>query len=97
MASASGYVAPVGTDDLDDLSGVPRYRQIAAVIEREIRQGLWLPGAVAPSRNTVMQRWQVAGETARHALTYLAQLGYLAGVPGVGMVVTPMDRWPEAR
>lgn len=90
-----GYVARVGLDDLDNLSGVPRYRQIAAVVEAEIRAGQWASGHVAPSRATLSQRFGVAGETARHALSYLADRGYLVGVPGVGMVVTPEDRWPE--
>lgn len=85
----------VATDDLDNLSGVPRWLQIANVVESEIREGVWLPGHVAPSRNTLMQRFGVAGETARHALTHLASLGYLAGVPGVGMVVRPEANWPK--
>lgn len=82
------------TDDLDDLSGTPRYRQIAAIVEREILDGKWEPGHVAPSKTVLMQRFGVAGETARRAHAWLAQRGYLAGVPGVGMVVTPRDRWP---
>lgn len=85
----------MGTDDLDDLSGVPRWSQIAAVVEREILAGVWPPGHVAPSRTVLMQRFGVAGETARHALTHLTQLGYLSGVPGVGMIVTPEARWPH--
>jgi GntR family transcriptional regulator len=85
----------MATDDLDDMSGVPRWRQIAVIVEREILEGAWEPGNVAPSRNALMQRFGVAGETARHSLTYLAQLGYLSGVPGVGMIVTPRDRWPS--
>lgn len=84
----------MGTDGLDDLSGVPRYRQIAAVVEREIRDGQWEPGHAAPSRTVLMQRFGVAGETARRAQAWLADRGYLASVPGVGMVVTPRDRWP---
>lgn len=91
----SGYVAGMPTDELDDYSGVPRWRQIAGIVEAEIRAGVWPPGGVAPSRNTVAQRFGVAGETARHALVHLAQTGYVVGVPGVGMVVTPADRWPE--
>lgn len=85
----------MATDDLDDLSGVPRYLQIARVVESEIRSGVWEPGHVAPSKIVLAQRFGVAGETARRAQTYLAQLGYLAGVPGVGMVVTPESRWPR--
>jgi len=85
----------MGTDDLDDLSGIPRYRQIAAAVEREIREGQWAPGSAAPSRTVLMQRFGVAGETARRAQGWLADRGYLVAAPGIGMVVTPKDRWPK--
>lgn len=85
----------MSTDDLDDLSGLPRYLQMAAIVEREIRDGQWQPGQAAPSRNVLMQRFGVAGETARRAQARLVTLGYLVTVPGVGMVVTPRDRWPS--
>jgi DNA-binding GntR family transcriptional regulator len=84
----------VGTDDLDDLSGLPRYLQIAAIVEREIREGVWQPGQAAPSRTVLMQRFGVAGETARRAQALLTSRGYLVTVPGVGMIVTPRGRWP---
>lgn len=90
-----GYVRYMAPDDLDDLSGIPRYRQIAAIVEREIRSGQWEPGSPAPSRTVLMQRFGVAGETARRAQAWLADRGYLVSVPGVGMVVTPEDRWPD--
>lgn len=92
---ACGYVRAVVTDDLDYLSGVPRYLQIAAVVEREIREGLWEPGSAAPSKTVLMQRFGVAGETARRAQQHLASRGLLASVPGVGMLVTPQDRWTD--
>ena len=69
-------------NDLDDLSGVPRYLQVARVIEAEIRAGQWTPGNAVPSRNQLAER--------------LARAGYLVAVPGVGMVITPANRWPEA-
>lgn len=82
-------------DDLDDLSGVPRYLQIARRLESEIRSGQWAPGHPVPSRNQIAQTYGVARETAAHAHAWLADAGYLASVPGVGMVVTPADRWPS--
>jgi GntR family transcriptional regulator len=85
----------MGTTELDDLSGIPRYVQIAHVIEREIRSGKWTPGKQAPSRAQIAQRWGVAKETAAHAHRWLADRGYLVAVAGVGMVVTPRDRWPS--
>jgi DNA-binding GntR family transcriptional regulator len=42
------------------------------------------------------QRFGVAGETARHAQARLVERGLMVPVPGVGMVVTPEERWAEA-
>lgn len=85
----------MATDELDDLSGIPRYVQIGRVVEAEIRSGQWAPGRAAPSRAQISQRWGVARETAAHAHRWLADRGYLVSVAGVGMVVTPEARWPE--
>ena len=82
-------------DDLDDLSGIPRYLQVARVIEAEIRAGQWTPGNAVPSRNQLAERFGIARETAARAHAWLARAGYLVAVPGVGMVVTPASRWPE--
>jgi GntR family transcriptional regulator len=86
----------VAVDDLDDLSGVPRYLQIARLVEAEIRGGQWESGKNAPSRNDLAERYGVAKETAAHAHRWLAEHGYLVPVAGVGMVVTPQDRWPDS-
>jgi DNA-binding GntR family transcriptional regulator len=83
------------TEPLDLYAGVPMYRQIADRIEAEIRTGQWEPGHPIPSRKTLAQRFDVAGETARRAQLRLAERGYVVGVPGIGAVVTPRDRWPE--
>ena len=82
------------SDGLNDLSGVPRYLQIARVLEREIRDGTWPVGEPVASRHQVAQRFGVAVETAARAHRWLAERDYLATVPGVGMVVTPADHWP---
>ena len=81
------------TDDLDDLSGMPRYLQVAKIIEAEIRAGIWQTGNATPSRETLAERFGVAKETAARAHAWLAQRGYVVAVPGVGMVVTPRERW----
>jgi DNA-binding GntR family transcriptional regulator len=82
-------------DDLDDLSGVPRYLQVARAIEAEIRAGQWVPGQAVQSRNQLAERFGIARETAARAHAWLAKAGYLVAVPGVGMVVTPTERWPH--
>jgi DNA-binding GntR family transcriptional regulator len=84
------------TDGLDDFSGIPRYVQIGTAVEREIRDGKWQPGNPAPSRTVLMQRFGVASETAKRAQRWLAERGYVVTVPGIGVVVTPSDRWPDS-
>jgi GntR family transcriptional regulator len=81
-------------DDLDEYSGVPRYQQVAEIIEREIRAGTWEPGHPIPSRIALVQRFGIAQATAGRAAQILAERGYVVAVPGVGMVVTPRSRWP---
>lgn len=82
-------------DDLDDLSGVPRYLQAARILEAEIRQGTYPEGSPIPSRIALTQRFGIAQATAARAHAYLTERGYVVAVPGVGMVVTPRDRWPQ--
>jgi hypothetical protein len=41
------------------------------------------------------ERFGIARETAARAHGWLARSGYLVPVPGVGMVVTPANRWPD--
>lgn len=83
----------MAVDELDDYSGVARYIQIAKIVEAEIKDGVWETGKSAPSRSQLVGRFGVAGETARRAQAWLADRGYLVNVPGVGLVVTPSDRW----
>ena len=80
---------------IDDLSGLPRYVQVAQIIESEIRAGQWKPGFPVPSRQQLSDRFGIARETAARAHRHLSERGYLVAVPGVGMVVTPTDRWPQ--
>src|SRR6202035_2520993 len=68
-------------DDLDDLSGIPRYLQVARVIEAEIRAGQWMPGNAVPSRNQLAERFGIAREAAARAHAWLARSGYLAPAP----------------
>ena len=79
--------------DRRDLPGCPGYLQVAKIIEAEIRVGTWQTGSPAPSRVTLAERFGVAKETAARAHAWLAQRGYVVAVPGVGVVVTPRERW----
>ena len=79
-------------DDLDDLSGIPRYLQVAWVVEAEIRAGQWTPGNAVPSRNQPAERFGLARETAARAHAWLARSGYLVAVPGVGSLAAGPHR-----
>jgi GntR family transcriptional regulator len=81
------------SSELDDLSGKPRYLQIALIIESEIQSGSTEIGDPIPSQVQISQRFGVAKATAAKAHAWLAERGYVVAVPGVGMVVTPRERW----
>ena len=74
---------------------MPRYLQAALILEREIRAGTWAEGHHIPSRIALTQRFGIAQATAARTHAWLAERGYVVAVPGVGMVVTPRDRWPN--
>ena len=81
------------SDQLDDLSGIPRYLQVARAIESEIRSGAWGSGEPIPSQVQLSQRFGIAKATAAKSHAWLAERGYVVAVPGVGMVVTPREHW----
>lgn len=83
------------SDELDNLSGVPRYMQVATVIIGEIRAGTWEINQPVPSQVQLSQRFGIAKATAARAHKLLAERGYVAAVPGVGMVVAPRGRWED--
>jgi GntR family transcriptional regulator len=88
-----GTVRPM--KDIDDLAGIPRYIQVARIIENEIRTGIWKPGGVIPSQNQLSQRFGIARTTAGKAAQLLAARGLVSAVAGIGMVVTPRNRWAD--
>ena len=53
----------------------------------------WAPQYVGDELRQVRA---AAREAAARAHAWLARAGYLVAVPGVGMVVTPANRWPKA-
>ena len=81
------------SSEIDDLSGEPRYLQVALIIESEIRAGTLQIGNPVPSQVGLAQRFGVAKATAARSHAWLAERGYVVAVPGVGMVVTPRARW----
>lgn len=83
--------------ELDDESGVARYRQIAAILKDGIREGEWKPSQRVPSTAELSQRYGVDVGTAARAHAYLIRCGYLVRRPGLGAFVLPPERWPASQ
>lgn len=73
---------------LDDLSPVPRYLQVAAIIRTRIEQGELGERDAIPSRLQLQQEYGVARDTAAKALRVLVDEGLVVVVPGLGARVT---------
>ena len=83
-ANTNGQLASVAVDDQD-----PRlYLRIAADVRRRIEAGELEPGRPAPSITSLCQQWEVARETAAHALRVLEAEGRVRRYPGRGYYVT---------
>jgi DNA-binding GntR family transcriptional regulator len=64
------------------------YLRIAADLRRRIEAGELEAGQPVPSITTLTQEWEVARETAAHALQVLEQEGLVRRYPGRGYYVT---------
>lgn len=73
----------------DPLDPAPPYRQIAAILRRQIESGQLAPGDVLPSEKRLQQEFGVARETARRAVRVLREEGLTITIPGRGTYVKP--------
>lgn len=73
---------------VDHDSNVPPYRQIAAVLRRQIESGEIRQRQRLPSIATLVQEYGVARTTAAKALKVLVDEGLAEVVPGWGTYVT---------
>lgn len=69
---------------LDDLSPVPRYRQVAEIIRARIETGELAEGDAIPSRLQLQDEYGIARDTAAKALKVLVDAGLVVVVPGRG-------------
>jgi GntR family transcriptional regulator len=77
---------------IDYESADPPYRQLAAILRGQIERGE-LTGTV-PSITALMQTYGVAKNTARKAVSLLAEAGLVRVVPGWGTFVSESSRTP---
>jgi GntR family transcriptional regulator len=73
--------------EYDPFAPVPRYRQIAAILQERIESGALEPDRPIPSEAQIQQEFGVARETARKAVKDLRDQGYVVTVPGLGTFV----------
>jgi len=67
--------------------GVPLYARIASDLRDKIRDGIYGPGALLPSRNEIASMYGVSPITARDALSVLSHEGYARAIRGRGHIV----------
>ncbi|MFF4408088.1 GntR family transcriptional regulator [Streptomyces sp. NPDC001404] len=72
---------------IDYESPVPPYRQIAADLIRDIQKGALAVDRRVPSESALMQTYGVARNTARHAVSYLRDEGWVYTLPQRGTFV----------
>lgn len=80
---------------LDELSPVAFSVQAAAIVQAEIRDGAYRPFTPVPSRTALAARFGIDAKTAGRAHALLAARGYVAMVPGRGMIVRPRGDWQD--
>lgn len=73
---------------IDRGSPVPFYFQLAELLENEIVNGRWAPGARVPSENELCARYQLSRTTIRQALARLEQEGLVSREKGRGTFVS---------
>ncbi|MEW2034928.1 winged helix-turn-helix domain-containing protein [Streptomyces roseifaciens] len=72
---------------IDHRAPEPPYRQIAAELTQQIERGVIAPGSAVPSEKELVERYGVARNTVRAALTVLRDAGLVYTVPGRGTYV----------
>ena len=76
--------------EIDHESATPVYQQIAAKVIADIERGELPVGRRIPSESDMVKRFGVARDTARNAVAYLRDEGYVHTVPQRGTFV--LDR-----
>lgn len=70
------------------------YKQIAEIIKARIDAGDIAPRRRIPSESDMVQEFGVARETARNAVAYMREKGWVYTVPHRGTYVMPEDGQP---
>jgi GntR family transcriptional regulator len=73
--------------EIDRTSPLPLYFQLAELLEHEIANGGWGPGARLPSEPDLCERYGLSRTTVRQALSRLEQRGLIERLKGQGSFV----------
>jgi DNA-binding GntR family transcriptional regulator len=82
--------------EIDHESATPVYRQIAARVIADIEHGVLPVDRRIPSESDMVKRYGVARDTARNAVAYLRDQGYVHTVPHRGTFVLDRSKATEA-
>ena len=74
-------------DRIDPLAPVPPYRQIAAILKRQILSGQYPPHTRIPTESEMVETYEVARTTVRRAVGALREEGLVYTVPQRGTYV----------
>lgn len=69
---------------LNRRSGLPLYQQLYEVLRAQISSGVWRPGDMLPTENSLLDQYQVSRATVRQALDALVQEGLIYRERGRG-------------
>lgn len=69
----------------------PAYAQLAAILRRQIAEGLYPPGEKIPSESSISKEYGVAPMTVRQAIGVLTEQGLLDRIQGSGTFVKPLN------
>jgi DNA-binding GntR family transcriptional regulator len=72
----------------------PLYQEIANEIAERIRNGELRPNRSVPSEKMLMQQYGIAKVTARNAVAFLRDQGWVFTVPHRGTYVNQPEKWP---
>jgi DNA-binding GntR family transcriptional regulator len=75
--------------EIDMLSSVPAYIQLAGILRARIESGKIGPGDPLPSETTLVQEYGIARGTIRRAIEVLRDDGLVVTVQGRGTYVRP--------
>ncbi|WP_432044142.1 GntR family transcriptional regulator [Streptomyces cadmiisoli] len=71
---------------------IPRWKQVYAVIEQRIADGVYPPGSQLPGVLAIQSEFGIAQMTARRVLTELREAGLAQMQPGIGTFVTELPK-----